>query len=564
MTWQNELDELGLKRSLALRMGGEAGIARQRAQGRLTVRERIDLLTDAGSFQELSSTVGVAEYDDLGNLVSFRPANTIAGYGAIDGRPICLRADDFTIRGGSTDTAATGKRTIEQKAMDWRVPLVRLLDGAGGSVREVAGREVPAGTGNDSDSPHAVANASQAIENVRPAGTPGSIDVPPLAGTPQHSAIPRTDLATALARGKLLAQVPVVSAVLGSAAGWIAIAAADSHFSVMTRNTSELFVAGPPLIRQALNIEITKQELGNYKVHAQHTGVINNVAEDEADAFRQIRAFLSYLPPNVWQLPPRCVSDESADDPNRREAALATIIPRDRRKTYDVRKLIRMVVDRDSTFEISPLFGRAIVTMFARIDGFPVALIANDCRQDGGAQTAAACQKFERFVDLADTFHLPVVYLCDVPGFMIGPEAEKQGTLRWALRANIAVEEATVPYISIITRRFYGVAVGGAKRGGGLTPRYAWPSAENGSLPAAGGVMAAFRRQIEAAPDPEAMRSELEERLNLMASVSRHPQFVDEVIDPRDTRPALVEFVRRAQEINAAQLGPKLHVGMRP
>jgi len=187
-----------------------------------------------------------------------------------------------------------------------------------------------------------------------------------------------------------------------------------------------------------------------------------------------------------------------------------------------------------------------------------------DCRQDGGAQTAAACQKFERFVDLADTFHLPVVYLCDVPGFMIGPEAEKQGTIRWALRANIAVREATVPYISIITRRFYGVAVGGAKRGGGLTPRYAWPSAENGSLPAAGGVMAAFRRQIEAAPDPVAMRIDLEERLNTMASVTRRPQFVDEVIDPRDTRPLLVDFVRRAQEINAAQLGPKLRVGMRP
>jgi acetyl-CoA carboxylase carboxyltransferase component len=296
-------------------------------------------------------------------------------------------------------------------------------------------------------------------------------------------------------------------------------------------------------------------------VQAQHTGVISNVAENEADALRQIRAFLSYLPPNVWQLPPRAAP---TDDPNRREEALASIIPRDRRRTYDVRKLIRLVVDQDSLFEIAPLFGRALVTLFARIDGFPVAVIANDCRQDGGAQTAAACQKFERFVDLADTFHLPVVYFCDVPGFMIGPEAERQGTIRWALRANIAVEEATVPYLSIITRRFYGVAVGGAKRGEGLTPRYAWPSAENGSLPAAGGVMAAYRRQIEAADDPEALRRELEQRLNGLASVTRRPQFVDEVIDPRATRPLLVEFVRRAQEINAGQLGPKLRVGMRP
>jgi acetyl-CoA carboxylase carboxyltransferase component len=349
--------------------------------------------------------------------------------------------------------------------------------------------------------------------------------------------------------------------VLGSAAGWIAIAAVDSHFSVMTRETSELFVAGPPLIKQALNLDITKQELGNYTIHVQHTGVINNVAEDETDAFRQIRSFLSYLPPNVWQLPPR---SEPNDDQNRRDPELAAIIPRERRRTYDVRKLICMLVDRDSDFEIAPLFGRAIVTMFVRFDGFPVALIANDCRQDGGAQTAAACQKFERFVDLADTFHLPVVYLCDVPGFMIGPASEKQGTLRWALRANVAVREATVPYMTIITRRFYGVAVGGSKRNEGLTPRYAWPSAENGSLPAAGGVMAAFRRQIAAAPDPDGMRKEIEERLNMMASVTRRPQFVDEVIDPRDTRPAIIDFVRRAQAVNAAQLGPKLRLGMRP
>jgi len=370
MEWQKELDELHLKRTLATRMGGEEGVARQRSQGRLTVRERIDLLTDKGTFEELSSTVGVAEYDELGNLASFRPANTLAGFGQIDGRPICLRADDFTIRGGSTDTAAAGKRGIEQQAMEWRVPLVLLLDGAGGSVREVAGRE-GAASANGSASPHAVANIPANPVVVRPAGTPGSRDVPPLPVAPQFPAVPRGDLATTLARGNPLAQIPVAAAVLGSAAGWIAIAAADSHFSVMTKTTSELFVAGPPLIKQALNLTISKQELGNYKIHAQQTGVINNVAEDEADALRQICTFLSYLPPNVWQLPPR---SDPTDDPNRREDALASIIPRDRRKTYDVRRLIRHVVDKDSTFEISPLFGRAIVTMFARIDGFAVAL----------------------------------------------------------------------------------------------------------------------------------------------------------------------------------------------
>ena len=559
MTWQKELDDLALKRELARRMGGEEGIARQRAQGRLTVRERVDLLVDPGSFQELFTSLGDGEYDEEGNLVAFRPGNTLAGFAAIDGRPVALRGDDFTIRGGSTDAAGAGKRGIEQKAMDRRVPLIRLLEGAGGSVREVAGQHNVSGESRPRR--HSVADLGEPPVPVREIGVPGAVDVPRGAEANHVLPTPRYDLATQLAEGNLLAQIPVISAVLGSCAGWIAIAAVDSHFSVMVKDTSELFVAGPPLIRQALGIDIDKHDLGNYTIHAQHTGVIHNVADDEADALRQIRTFLTYLPSNVWQLPPRA---EPADDPNRREEELGAFIPRNRRRTYDVRKLIKLVVDGDSTFEIQPLFGRALVTMLARIDGYPVALIANDPRQDGGAQTAAACQKFERFVDFADTFHLPVVYLCDVPGFMIGPQSEKEGTLRWALRANISVREASVPYLTVLLRRFYGVAVGGSKRGPGFNPRYAWPSAESGSLPAAGGVMAAYRRIIEAAPDPEAMRTEIEDRLNALASVMRRPQLADEIIDPRDTRPVLVEFVRAAQPLLASQLGPKLRPGMRP
>ena len=559
MSWQSELDELAIKRQLGRRMGGEEGIARQRAQGRQTVRERVDLLLDPASFEEVQSSLGDADYDDDGNLVGFRPANVIAGYGRIAGRMVCLRADDFTIRGGSSDAAGSAKRSIEQKAAELRVPLIRLLDGAGGSVREVAGRENPAG--EQGPTRRKLEELGQSPVETGPSGVPGTFEVVETFDPGGIVAMPRNDLAERLARGNLYAQIPVVSAVLGSCAGWIAIAAAESHFSVMTRDTSELFVAGPPLVKQAMGIDIRKQDLGNYLIQAQHSGVVNNVADDEADALRQVRAFLSYLPPNVWQLPPRT---SPSDSPNRREDELISIIPRERRRVYNVRRIIDLVVDRGSAFEISPLFGRSIVTMLARIDGFPVAVIANDCRRDGGAQTAAACQKFERFVDVANTFHLPVVYFCDVPGFMIGPEAEKQGTIRWALRANEAVREATVPYVTIVLRRFYGVAVGGAKRGPGLNAVYGWPSAENGSLPAAGGVMAAYRRFIEASEDPDATRQNLEDRLNRLASVTRRPQFVEEIIDPRNTRPLLVDFIRRAQAVSATQLGPKLRVGMRP
>ncbi len=562
--WRQELEELSLKRELGKRMGGREGIDRQHAQGRLTVRERLDLLLDAGSFEELYTAYGETQHDDEGRLKAFRPGNVVAGYGKIDGRVVAIRGDDYTIRGGASDSAAAGKRNIEGTAANFRIPLVLLLEGAGGSISTVSRDYEVGGTVGMRSGPqlHEVGEQDQLPVELRPSGVPGSLTVPEEWRPADIVPYPRNDLASIMARGNLLATVPVVTAVLGSCAGWIAIAAVEAHFSVMLRETSELFVGGPPLIKAAMGLDITKQELGNYKVHAMKTGVIHNVADDEEDAFRQIRTFLSYLPSHVWQLPPRVTP---SDSPNRREESLATAIPRDRRQTYDIRRIIRAVVDRDSAFEIQPLFGRALVTMLARVDGFPVALIANDCRHEGGAQTAAACQKFERFVDFADTFHLPIVYLCDVPGFNIGPQSELDGTLRWALRANKAVQEATVPYVTVLLRRFYGVAQGGSKRGGDtLAIRYGWPSAESGSIPAAGGVAAAYRRQLEADPNGEARRIELEERLNRMASVMRRTNLVDEIIDPRDTRPLLVDFIRRSHPYSAANLGPKLRVGMRP
>jgi acetyl-CoA carboxylase carboxyltransferase component len=368
-------------------------------------------------------------------------------------------------------------------------------------------------------------------------------------------------LLTQMARGNLLAQIPVVAAVLGSVAGLPAVHVGDSHFSVMTKN-SETFVGGPPMVSQALGLKITKQELGDWRMQAKTSGVVNNVAEDEADAFAQIRRFLSYLPSNVWQLPPWV---EPEDDPNRRDEGLLSIIPRRRAAVYDVRKLVAAVVDQGSSFEISALYGRALVTLLARIDGFPVAVVANDCRRDGGAMTPAACIKYERFIDFADTFHLPVVYFCDVPGFMVGPESEAGGIIRFANRAAAAAREASVPFISIVMRRMYGVA-GVTAKAGGMSVRYAWPSAESGSLVAQGGVMAAFRREIEAAPDPKAKQQEIEDRFIRMASILRQPGIANplEIIDPRDTRPAIVDYLRRTHTVNATRLGPKLRVGMRP
>ena len=561
MDWKPEVEQLQRLRRLRRRMGGPDGVARQHAQGRLTVRERIDLLVDDASFQETSTLAGRASWSEDGALESFRPDAYVTGMAAIGGRPVVVEAGDFTIRGGSADSGIPYPRAgVSYLAGEMRTPFIRLLDGAGGSVRNYDPEARTAGGDPAATLTHDAADEAPLVE-AKPTGTPGSLDLPRHHAYGAAAPAVEDALASRMAHGNLLAQVPVVAAVLGSVAGLPAVHVGDCHFSVMTK-TAETFVGGPPMIAQALGVTVTKQQLGDWTVQAKTSGVVNNVAESEADAFEQIRRFLSYVPSNVWQPPPWI---EPEDDPNRRDESLISAIPKRRTTAYDVRKIIRAVVDRDSTFEISALYGRAMVTMLARIDGHPVAVVANDCRHDGGAMTPAACIKAERFVDVADTFHLPIIYFADVPGFMIGPESEAGGIIRFANRVSYAVREASVPYITIVLRRMYGVASNMAK-GEGLSLRYAWPSAESGSLVAQGGVMAAYRREIEAAPDPVARRLEIEERFQRMASILRQPGLArpQEIIDPRDTRPAIVDFIRRSHAANGSRLGPKLRVGMRP
>jgi len=520
MTWQSEIDRLKHQQELGKKMGGEENIARQHARGRLTVRERINHLYDMESFREIGTIAGNADYDDSGKLVSFTHASRVTGYGNIDGRKVCVEGGDFTIHGGWADPtsfASIGGFTPEKLALEWRIPFIRLLDASGGSVKRIEemGRTF-------------------------------------LLGNPDRWAI----------ASSLMARVPVVSAALGTLAGYPPVEAAASHWSIMTRN-SELFVAGPPLIKQALETEITKQDLGGYKIHAYKSGVIDNVAEDEEDALKQIKKFLSYMPQNVWQQPPRA---ETGDKPDRRDEELVSIIPRNRMKLYDIRKLISHIVDRDSAFEIAPYYGRSLVTQLARLDGYPVAIISNDCRWYGGAQTAEGCDKMTRFVDLADTFHIPLIYLVDCPGFMIGLESELNGIERKAARLTFALTAKTVPGLAVILKRSYGVA--GAIHGmmSNSNLRFAWPSAEWGSLPLEGGVMAAYRQEIQSSPDPDARRSEIEERLRQLCSPFRTAEAfgVEEMVDPRDTRLILCDFVKTAYGITAGQLGPKSREGIRP
>ena len=521
MTWEAELEELRRREALARRMGGEERVARQHASGRLTVRERIERLFDAGSFHETGALAGRGSYGEDGNLSDFLPANTVIGQGRIDGRRAVVQGDDFTIRGGAAD-AAIWEKTVyaERLAHDLRLPLVRLVDGTGGG------------------------GSVKTLEQM------GFSYVPPLPGF---------DLVV-----ENQSIVPVVAAALGPTAGLGAARVVCSHFSVIVNGTAQLFVAGPPVVAMAgLGESPDKEELGGARQQAR-AGAVDNVAADEDDALGQLRRFLSYLPQNVWEAPP--VSDAS-DPAERREEELVSIVPRDPRRPYKMRRILEHVLDRESVFELGAAFGRPTITCLARLGGRPVGVLASDPEHYGGGVTADAADKMARFVDSCDQFHLPVVNFVDVPGFVIGTAAERAGTIRRGARGLYSVVQATVPWVSILVRKVYGVAGAGHGDGSRLNLRFAWPSGNWGSLPLAGGLEAAYRRELEAAEDPVAVRAEIAARLEAVTSPFRTAErfSVEEIIDPRDTRPILCDWAERAHELVAHELhaGPKTR-GVRP
>ncbi|MBL4813671.1 MAG: propionyl-CoA carboxylase [Rhodobacteraceae bacterium] len=500
MNWEKEIEELKLRQKLAKKMGGAEKVARHVNAGKLTVRDRIDKLLDPGTFEEVGSITGKVEYDDNGELVDMQPANLITGRGRLDGKRIVVAGDDFTVRGGANDAGIRDKLIhVEKMANSLQMPLVRLVDGTGGggSVKtiETEGRTyVPAVLGWD-----------VVVDN--------------------------------------LSKVPVVALALGSTAGLGAARVAASHYSVMVKETSQMFVAGPPVVART-GEKLTKNELGGSHIHTRN-GAVDDEADTEEEAFERARKFLSYLPSSVYQLPPRT---EPTDDPARSEDWLIGAIPRNPRKVYKMRKIIEAVVDEGSFFEMGKKWGRSVITGFVRLDGWPVAIIASDPYHYGGAWTADTCEKVIRFVDLVQTFHMPVVHLVDVPGFLVGRQAEDQATIRHGVRAMTAIFQATVPWCAMIVRKTYGVAGAAHMNSSRFNLRYAWPSGDWGSLPIAGGLEAAYKAELEAADDPAEKLREIEDRLNRLRSPFRTAErfMIDEIIDPRDTRKILCDFAEMA------------------
>ena len=538
-TWLPVLEDVAQLRGLAaarLAPGSEdPGVVRQRSRGKLTCRERIAMLLDEGSFREVGSLAGFASYDDEGRISAFTPANHVGGTGTVDGRMTVVCADDFTSRGGHADGAIGAKSFhLDLLSLQMQVPSVRLLDGSsgGGSVTAMVPEQKSVGQSTAEES-------SGAIEHGKPrvSGGGGSF-LPGHLGSTEYA--------------EQLATVPVVNVLLGSVVGIGVAKAVLGHFSVMVRDISQLFVAGPPVVSHAMGYEITKEDLGGWQVHCCN-GSVDNLAESEEEAIDMTRRFLSYLPASVYEAPPVAAP---VDAPSRREEELLTIIPRKRTTTFDVRRVIELLVDGDSWFEIGARWGTDQVVGLARFDGHPVGVIASDSRHlNGGALTADGCDKLIRHLDMCDLFHLPIVNLIDNPGFAVGLEHEIAGTIRKGGEWMVAMAQVQVPMFSVLMRRSFGVA-GNNQATPTRRPnvRVTWPAADVGGIPPEGGIEAAYKRQLAEAADPVALRAELNERIErVRGPVGPLNRFqIEELIDPRDTRRYVCEWVGPATKVATA------------
>lgn len=492
--WKALLDDLERRRAFALRGGGEETIAREHAQGRCTARERIEYLVDDGSFLEFGTFVTTPTED--GPL----PATFICGLAEIDRRPVAVGAEDYTVeRGGVGIHLKRPKGSwggfVEEIAFAYKIPLILLMQSAAGSV---------------------------SLQEVK--GWPELVSTMP-----------------SFPIFELMEEVPVVTAVLGPTAGSSAARAGISHFSVMTDGNGCLFAGGPPLVKQALGIDVHKLALGGVEVHAQASGLIDNTAADDATALEQIKRYLSFLPSNVAERP----EVKSVWDVQDQEKLLEIVSPNGR-QAYDPHALIECLVDVDSFFEIGAGFGRSVRTGLARIEGHTVGVLATDNRHLAGSMDSPAAQKQEKFVVMCDTFHVPLVYLVDIPGFMIGSDAERSGVLKFGAKALEAIQRAVVPVYTVQVRRSFGLGGQATGSPNHKNVRLAWPSGIWGDMPVQGGIAATFGSQIAAAADPGAERRAIEERFKAQTSIwTTVERFgVEEMVDPRKTRDYLVRLLR--------------------
>jgi methylmalonyl-CoA decarboxylase subunit alpha len=493
--WLPALEEIERRKRAALVMGGDARLARQRERGRLHARERIAALFDSGSFSEIGQLVGTAEEPPV-------PGDAlVAGSGLIDGRPALAGAEDVTVLGGSIGNGASDKRyRLCQLALQERVPLVMLLEGAGHRVTEGAAGRRP------------------------------------------------NDL---LGLAELSGMVPLVCLVLGASAGHGALTAPLSDFVVMTESAS-LFAAGPPLVKSATGEDVTKEVLGGPQVAAA-SGVVHNVVPDDRAALALARRYLAYFPINAWEQPPSRIGPDVGP---RRLDDILDHIPSSPRRPYPVLPVLETMVDHGSLLEIQPSFGRSIVTALGRLGGQSVAIVANDPDVMAGTVDSAAADKAAHFLDVADAFGLPCVFLADNPGVLAGTLAERQGILRHAARMFAVQHRLGVPKLHVTLRKAFGFgsSIMAMNPFDGQTITLAFPSITLGAMPAGS--------EASAVPDADERARLAAEQANASVNAANRLAY-DAVIDPRELRNALLAGLSLAGGRRTAAPSPR-GVGILP
>jgi acetyl-CoA carboxylase carboxyltransferase component len=490
------LAELKMRKEEALHAGSPRAVERQHQRGKMTARERIEYLLDEGSFQELDM---LARSRAAGLSEDKRPYTdgVITGFGTVDGRRICLFSQDATVNGGSLGEVFGEKiHKVMDLAASLGVPVVGINDGGGARVQEgVVGLHYYGGIFR---------------RNVESSGV-----------------------------------VPQISVVMGSCAGGAVYSPAITDFIFMVDGSSHMFITGPDVVKTVTGEEVTLEELGGAMSHATKSGVASFVAPDERSCLDEVRYLLSFLPPNNLEDPP---VEAGSDDPDRGTPELVELMPASPNQPYDMKRVITSVVDEGEFLEVHAHWAMSITCGFARIDGRVVGVVGNQPAVLAGVLDIDSSEKAARFVRTCDAFNIPLVTFVDVPGFMPGTDQEYGGIIRHGAKLLYAFCEATVPRIQVITRKAYGgayVVMNSKSIGADLA--FAWPSAELAVMGPQGAVEIVYRRELAEAPDPEARRSELVEEYteryaNPYVAASRG--YVDDVIDPAETRRVLVRSLR--------------------
>src|SRR5437867_88452 len=497
MTLQERLDELRRRHELAQAGGGAERVARQHAEGKLSARERIDLLFDEGSFEEIDKLVE-HRCQDFGMAEQRIPGDgVVTGHGLINGRSAYAFAQDFTVFGGSLSEANAAKVCkIMDLAMRTGAPIVGLNDSGGARIQEGV------------------------------ASLAGYADI---------------FLRNTLASGV----VPQISAIMGPCAGGAVYSPALTDFTLMVEKSSYMFVTGPEVIKTVMHEDVTKEELGGPMTHNSTSGVAHFVTRDDPDCLALIRELLSFMPQNNREDPPRLASSDPVD---RRDEALDTVVPLESNKPYDIKEVIHSVVDEGYLLEVHEHFARNLVVGFARLGGESVGIVANQPAVLAGCLDINASVKGARFVRFCDAFNIPLVTFEDVPGFLPGTQQEFGGIIRHGAKLLFAFAEATVPKVTVITRKAYGGAYCVMSSKHIRTDvNYAYPTAEIAVMGPEGAVNIVYRRELEKAEDPEKLRREkVEEFRDRFANpyIAAERGYIDDVIQPRDTRPKLIAALR--------------------